>query len=130
RTAASPLLRRFDPVNAAILLMGSAWMAGADTAQPPAAAAPAPAYAPGPVAVNTGAGCGGCGPTAGGCCDDPCAKHGLLHRLKNRGGGGGLFAKHKHNDCGCAPAPAPCCAAPAPVYTAPVYTGFTTACCD
>src|SRR5205814_56613 len=50
----SPHLRRFDPVNAAILLMGSAWMAGADTT-PPVAAMPAPAYGPG------GGDCGGTG---------------------------------------------------------------------
>jgi hypothetical protein len=118
-------------VNAAILLMGSAWMAGAETAQPPPAAMPAPGA---PVAAYGGAayggGCAGCGAPAG-CCDDGCGKkHGLLNR-GNRGGGGGLFGKHhKGGDCGCAPAPAPCCAAPAPVYTAPVYTGFTTACCD
>lgn len=88
-------------MNAALLLMTSSFMAGADA---PAAAPAAPA----PAAVA--AGCGSC-------CD-PCAKKpSLFDKMKGRMG------CHKHqNDCcapapTCAPAPAPKCCAPAPAPT-------------
>jgi len=96
-------------VNAALLLMTSAWMAGADAA--PQAVAPAPA-----VIV---AGCTDCAAPVAEC--NGCGKAGLLDRLK---------AKFKsvggHKSKGCetcetctappAPAPAPC-AVPAPCDT-------------
>ncbi|MCE9530903.1 MAG: hypothetical protein K8T89_07245 [Planctomycetes bacterium] len=79
-------------MNAALLMLTSAWMAGADHHAPTAA----------PAVVSTGSSCatGGCATAT---CDDPCAKkHGLFDRLKGR------FAK----GCGCEAAPA---CAPAPV---------------
>jgi hypothetical protein len=86
-------------VNAALLLMTSTFVAGADA---PAAAPMAPA-----AVASCGASC------------DPCCSKGpsLLDRMKSRMG----CHKHKRgNDCCaaaptcCAPAPAPKCCAPAP----------------
>jgi hypothetical protein len=98
-------------VNAALLLMGSAWIAGADAAAP---AAPPAAQAPVP-AVVTGNGCGGCGPTCNDC-GNTCGRAGFLSRLKARGG-------HRNNDC-CAPACNPC-PPPPPCNPCP-----QTSCCD
>ncbi len=76
-------------MNAAYLMLTTAWLAGAD---------PAPAA----VANNCNGGCNACATAC-----DPCAKKpGLLTRL---------FAKKCHDDCGCGSscqtcaAPAPCC---------------------
>ncbi len=97
-------------MNAAFLLLTSAWLAG--QAAPPPPAKPAPPPAPAPMAS------GACCDSGAGCCDSGC----------DSGCGGGLFARlrglfHRHDDCcdtcsPCAkPAPAPshhdCCAAPA-----------------
>jgi hypothetical protein len=73
-------------VNAAFLLVTSAWLAGGDT-PPPAAkpATPAPIAAP---ATSTWS--GGCGCTTG--CEE---KPSFFERLKAR------FAKHKCEECGC-----------------------------
>jgi hypothetical protein len=112
-------------VNAAYLMLTTAWLAG--QTQPPAAqpapmgqpAAPAAQPAPagtyaGPVASTSLGACnGGWGGCGGGCATDCCdsGRKGLLSRLCGRG----------RNDCGCAPAPAPVhhhassCCAPAPV---------------
>jgi hypothetical protein len=65
-------------VNAAFLLVTTAWLAGADPVPPPAHPAPAP--------VASSASCDGC------CNDDcGCGGHKLFGKLK------GLF----HRDCGC-----------------------------
>jgi hypothetical protein len=96
-------------VNAALFLMSV--VAGADTQAPPPPPPPAHHHpAPAPiVAPGHPAPCGGCGAPCGDPCADNCrGRDGLLVRLKAR------FARNKH-DCGC---------------DAPVYTGFTTACCD
>lgn len=114
--------RRLDTVNAALFMLTSAWMAGAD-------AAPAAAPAPAPAVVSTGSSCGG-GCATG--CDDPCKKPGIFTRLRGR------FAK---GDCGCATtacAPAPVCAPvckPAPVCApvckpAPVCAPTCSTGCD
>ncbi|MDB5312281.1 MAG: hypothetical protein JWO38_6483 [Gemmataceae bacterium] len=96
-------------MNAALLMMTSTILAGAD-------AAPGAPVAPPPAVVSAGPGCGpgGCGPVVSGGCCDPCAgsKAGLFDRLKSRMGGG-LCGKHKSAACGCAPAPCATCA-PAP----------------
>jgi hypothetical protein len=91
-------------VNAAFLLVTSAWLAGGDTppAPPttPPAAPPAAQVAPAPA---PGYGCGGgCGSTCGGDSDRP----GLLDRLRGR---------FHREDCGCAPA----CNTCAPAHHAP-----------
>ncbi len=80
-------------MNAAFLLVTTAWIAGAD-APPPAA--PPPAAAPVYSVGHGGCAGGGCG-TCGGCttcggCDSCCESEGLLSKLK------GLFHR---NDCGC-----------------------------
>ncbi|MFO0803289.1 MAG: hypothetical protein U0791_09230 [Gemmataceae bacterium] len=81
-------------MNAALLLMTSSLMAGADA---PAAAAPAPAAAV--------AGCSGCTDSC-----DPCGKKpGILDKIKAR------LGSHKCKSAcepACAPAPAPKCEAP------------------
>jgi hypothetical protein len=103
-------------VNAAFLLVTTAWLTGADPAPAPAMT-PAPAMAaPAPVVVGGGNSCGSCGTSS---CDSGCGCG--RHHFR------GLFARH--HGCGCdtcaapaptccapapAPAPAPCCAAPAP----------------
>jgi len=75
-------------VNAALFMLTSAFVAGAD----PAPAAPAPA----PAIVSTGSSCGGGCATV---CDSGCGhKPGLWSRLKAR------FSKH--SSCGCEAAPA------------------------
>ena len=85
-------------MNAAFLMLTSAWMAGADVE-----VTPAPVSLTSGV-VSTGSSCstGSCG---GGCataCDDPCAsKPGLFSRLKGK-----MSFGHKSCDT-CAPAPAP-----------------------
>ncbi|MBX7105353.1 MAG: hypothetical protein K1X57_14815 [Gemmataceae bacterium] len=94
-------------MNAAYLLLTSAWMAGADAAPvAPAAAAPV---------VSTGACCGG------GCATscDPCANHcgpSLLDRVRARFHrndccDSGCNAPVVHHKC-CTPAPAPTCCTP------------------
>ena len=112
-------------MNAAFIMLTSAWLAGADPAPPAAAPAPAPA-APAPAVVATGngcGGCGGCGDVSGECCDHHRKK--LLSGLKGK--------LHRHNEC-CesAPAAAPCCApapAPKPVCCAPAPAPAPSACC-
>jgi hypothetical protein len=106
-------------VNAAFLMLTTAWLAGAD-------AAPTPPAPPAPVvSAPIGGGCGGgCGCATDACCEKPK----LLDRIK---------AKFHKNDCGCGceaptccapkpvccPAPKPvCCPAPKPVCCAPAPT--------
>jgi hypothetical protein len=114
-------------VNAAFIMLTSAWLAGADPAPPVAPPAAAPAA---PAVVSTGSACGGgnCG-GCGGCsgCGDACGdscEHGRKHLLA---GICGKFKGRSHHDCcdtGCAApcaAPAPCCA-PKPVCCAPAPT--------
>jgi hypothetical protein len=107
-------------VNAAFLLVTTAWLTGADPvpvqAAPAAKAAPAMA-APAPAMVAAPAG-GDCGSCETACCES------FGHRFR------GLFTRH--HGCGscdtCAPAPKPCCApppAPKPCCAAPAPT-----CCD
>lgn len=101
-------------MNAAFLLVTTAWLAGADAA--PAAAPPAPAApAAGPAVIAPiapggscqGAGCntcgGDCGSCCDSCCDSGCGKQGLLSRLR------GLCHRNKCDDCcdTCQPACAP-----------------------
>lgn len=92
-------------MNAAFLLVTTAWLAGADAPVAKPAPAPAPAVAP----AACGASCGSCCNDCGSCCED---KPGLFARL---------CARFKKNDCcdSCC-APTPCCkpttcCAPAPV---------------
>jgi hypothetical protein len=113
RPCANASLEEVSLVNAAYLLLTSAWLAGADAAP----AAPAPA-APAPVAsapvVASGSCCGGgCG--GGGCssCADTCGCEKVKFWDKWR-------AKF-HKDCGCetscgCAAPAPSCGCSAPVH--------------
>ena len=64
-------------MNAALFMLTSAWMAGADVA-----VVPAPAPAPGsPAVVSTGSSCGGGCSTA---CDPCASKPGLFSRLKGK----------------------------------------------
>jgi hypothetical protein len=100
-------------VNAAYLVLTTAWLAG------DAPAAPAPPPAAPVVSAPAGGGCGGgCGSAVDNCCDS--GRQGFCARLKAK--------FHRSNDCGCeqaaptcapvkqhcAPAPAPtCCEAPA-----------------
>jgi len=107
-------------VNAAYLMLTTAWLAGQTPA--PAAAQPAPAPAPAPIAApvvsSSIGGCnGGCGGYAtggyGGDCCGSSARGGLLARLCHK----------RSNDCGCESA----CSAPvahhrAPACCAPVQT--------
>jgi hypothetical protein len=120
-------------VNAAYLMLTTAWLAGADPV--PAAAAPAPAA---PVVSTSMGSCngsytGGWNGCNGGVAADNCGceRQRLCDRLK------GLFS-HCHNrqrDCGCEAAPAPvvkyhapaACCAPAPA-PAPVSTGCDDQC--
>src|SRR5437588_11636413 len=102
----SPTHTEVSLVNAAFLLVTSAWLAGqapADApppaAEPAPAAAPAPAVAPAPAATTGGCCNGGyAGGYAGGYsgdCNSCCNSGGLF-------GGGrlrGLFSKHKGGDC-------------------------------
>jgi hypothetical protein len=101
-------------VNAALFMLTSAWVAGADAAPPPAIAAPPGA----PAVVSTGSSCGGgCGTACDTGCDTGCGKHKR----------GGLFSRSggKHNKGGCCDI-APTCA-PAPI-AAPSCGGCATAC--
>jgi hypothetical protein len=102
-------------VNAAFLLVTTAWLAGADPAVAPAAPAAKPAapvvVTPAPVVAAPADSCSSCGSPA--TCDSCEPKH--HHTFK------GLFSGcHKKScetcgTCAPAPAPAPCCApAPAP----------------
>lgn len=121
-------------VQASLLILGSAFAAGADT---PAAAPAVPA-----AVVVHGTGCTGCGTPAvsyntwapAACSPmpscDPCAPRvGLFDRLRAR------LAALRTPKAQCSPAcPAPACE-PAPVACAPacgtpVFTGFTTSCAD
>jgi hypothetical protein len=102
-------------VNAAFLLVTTAWVAGAEApadqkqAAPPAQTAPAPVY-------SVGAGCSGCGGCDSCGCGCGYESEGLFSKLKglfHRGGGDcgcgceshtshfGGFGHHK-SDCGCA----------------------------
>ncbi len=122
RADISPL--EVSKVNAAFLMLTSAWLAGADPAPPAAQAAPAA-----PAVVATGNSCGGCGATCGDSCGDPCCENGRRKLL------GGLFGRlkgrfHRANDCceeTCAPASNPC---PAPCPPKPVccQAAPTTSC--
>lgn len=102
-------------MNAAVLFLTSAWMAGADAA-PPAAPIPAPVPAPGAVMAAPIGGCAGCGTGCGaaGCsgaydeCPNPPGRTSLFSKLHGKHGHGGC------SSCG----------------SAPVYTGFTTAAAD
>lgn len=73
-------------MNAAYLMLTTAWLAGADPV-------PAAQAAPAVVASSNCGGCGsGCNSGCNTCCDDPCAKKpGLFARL----------CAKKGNDCGC-----------------------------
>jgi hypothetical protein len=115
-------------VNAAYLMLTTAWLAG-QTPAPPAAAPPegakpvpvAPAPAAAPVVSTSlggcnGGGCGGYGGCATDCCDSG-GKRGLLSRL---------FNKHR-NDCGCEAAPT--CCAPAPVSCGDCCEGHRPSLC-
>ena len=81
-------------VNAAFLLVTTAWIAGADAkvdakapATPPAPMVATPVYSVGTGGCGAG-GCGGCG------CDScGCESGGLLSKLRAR--------FHRGNDCGC-----------------------------
>ena len=109
-------------MNAAILLMGSAWMAGADGAPPAGPAQHAP-----PAVVNTGAGCGGgCGPSCHVDYCDTCGKSGLFSRMKGRWG------KKCHDDCytPCCPPPCHPCPPPCPPPCHPCPPPCHDTCCD
>jgi hypothetical protein len=93
-------------VNAAYLLLTSAWLAGADPA-PQAHAAPAAAA---PV-VSTGSCCGG-GCSADTCCD-PCGRSGFFDRVRDK--------FRRKNDC---------CDTCAPACQAPCQTSCAPTCCD
>ena len=105
-------------MNAAFLLVTSAWLAGADPAPPakpiPApVASPAPALAPAPAYASGSCSSGGCD-TCGDACSSGCGKHSFFSRLKGHG--------HKKG-CGCEEVSScSTCAAPAPVAT--------TSCCS
>jgi len=107
-------------VNAAFLLVTSAWRAGQ---APPPVAAPAAAPAPAPAAASYGGCNGGCSSGCGGDCNACCDSGGLF----GGGGGGrlrGLFSKHKGGNCcdSCAQTCAqPTCAQP---------TCAASSCCD
>jgi hypothetical protein len=96
-------------VNAAFLLVTTAWLAGADAA-PGAAPAPATVVAA-PVAAPVVGSCG-CGTSCG--CE--CCEEGWFARFRRRCGG--MF--NHHNECGCETcntcAPAPTCCAPAKTW--------------
>jgi hypothetical protein len=97
-------------VNAAFVMLTSAWLAGADPA-PPAASAPAAPAAP--AVVSSGNTCGGCGSTCGDACCDPCAggRKKIFANLVSR-----VKSKFHRDDCcepACAPAKPACCE-PAP----------------
>jgi hypothetical protein len=111
-------------VNAAYLMLTTAWLAGADPA-PVTPAAPTGPVVAAPIGGGCGGGCGGSATDA--CCDEH--KQGCFAKLKAK--------FHKHNECGCeqscappkpvcCPAPKPvCCPAPAPTccHAAPVSSG-------
>jgi hypothetical protein len=87
-------------VNAAYLVLTTAWLAG-DAPAAPVAPPAAPV-----VSAPIGGGCGGgCGAATDACCDSGCGKQSLFGKLK------GKFKKR--GDCGCEAAPT--CCAPAPV---------------
>ena len=76
-------------MNAAYLVLTTAWLAG------DAPAAPAPAPAAPVVSAPIGGGCGGgCGSATDACCDSGCGKQSLFGKLK------GKFKK-RGGDCGC-----------------------------
>jgi len=79
-------------VNAAFVMLTTAWMAGADPAPAAAAPAAAPVVSTSMGACNGGYGCGG---TSNDCCDH--GRQRLCDRLK------GLFSRG--NNCGCEAAP-------------------------
>ncbi len=112
-------------MNASVLLLSSALLAGAD---------PVPVVTAAPIA-GVAVGCGGCSSAPAVACAPDCApscgRVGLLDRLRAR------LAARRAPKCqpACTPAPAPCCApaaapAPAPCCGTPVFTGFTTSCAD
>jgi hypothetical protein len=81
-------------VNAAFLLVTTAWLAGADTAAPAAKPAPLPAAAPVATAPVVSTADGNCGGSCGGGCGESCCESGpsFFERLK---------ARFHHNSCGC-----------------------------
>jgi hypothetical protein len=105
-------------VNAALLFLGSTWVAGADPPPTPPATPP-----PAPVIVNGGGSWGGPHVTGfgDGCPCDECRGRVSLHdRLKARF----LGRKHRDGDCNDP------CATAAQVYApAPVFQGYTTPPC-
>lgn len=108
-------------MNASVLLLSSALLAGADPA--PVAAAPTAPVVAAPIA-GVAAGCGCSAPAS---CAPSCGRVGLLDRLRAR-----LASFHKpkcHTACAPASAPAPT-PAPAPCCGTPIFTGFTTSCHD
>src|SRR5262245_21729813 len=104
-------------VNAAYLLLTSAWMAGAD----PAPAAPAAAA---PV-VSTGSCCGGCSTS----CGNDCCRPSLFDRLRSWGRRNNCCDSgcNRCNTCntGCHTHHHASCCTPAPTCCAPVQS-----CCD
>ena len=92
-------------MNAAFLLVTTAWLAGADPIPAAPVAAPAMVAAP-------GAGCSSCGASTCGSCGTGADREGLLSKLRAR------FHRDSCDSCAPACAPAPVCApkcAPAPV---------------
>ncbi len=93
-------------MNAAFLLVASAWLAGGEPPPSTTPTPPAPQAAPAPAPYGGGS-CGcGCASTCG--CNEG-EKPGFFDRLRGR-------FHRDHGDCGCTPAPCQC--APAPVYHA------------
>jgi hypothetical protein len=132
-------------VNAAFLLVTSAWLAGGQapttpaspmppTTPPAAQAVPAPAYGGytswgnssgccGSTSGSYGSSSGGCGCTSG--CNE-CEKPGFLDRLRARFARGG-------EDCGCGCSAAPTCSscAPAPSYhVTPTFSSGSCSSCE
>jgi hypothetical protein len=130
-------------VNAAFLLVTTAWIAGADTAAPAAPTTPPPAAAAPVHSVGTG-GCASCGGCTSCGCDTGCEHESLFSKLKARfhrgdcgcdtgcstcdtcGGhsGGGLREKlrglfHRGDDCGCNTGCGTCAGCGGVISTAP-----------
>lgn len=105
-------------MTAAYLLMTSAWMAGADPVPPAASPAPAPMPVPVHAVPAAGPGCGAC-PAPAPACDDSCGgKPGLLDKLRAKFAG-----MRSKGGCDCTP-----CGTP--LFSKPVFAGFTTAASD
>jgi hypothetical protein len=103
-------------VNAAFVMLTSAWMAGADPVPAAPAAPAAPVVSTSMGACNGGYGGYGCGSTAGDCgCEHQ--RQRLCDRLK------GMFKRG--NNCGCESAPT---CAPAPVHHVAASCGCEDTC--